>query len=189
MPRSKTLPDAEILAAALDLMHAKGPEALTFAALAKICGLSASTLVQRFRTKADLVRAALLHAWDRLDAQTTAAAAIAPRSPGGAIEMLTALSHYGGVETYADGLLLLREDLRDPVLRARGAAWKASLTRALDDCFAETPHAPANVGLLLAAQWQGALIWWSFDPQGTVETFVQDCLTGIVRAMLDRVGS
>ena len=51
--------------------------------------------------------------------------------------MLVALSgDYGGIEAYAEGLLVLREDLRDPVLRARGAAWKKALSKALDDCFA-----------------------------------------------------
>ena len=44
-----------------------GPEALTFAAAAAESGLAASTLVQRFGSKAGLLRAALLRAWDLLD--------------------------------------------------------------------------------------------------------------------------
>ena len=37
--------------------------------LSSICGvgLAASTLVQRFATKAGLMQATLLHAWDRLE--------------------------------------------------------------------------------------------------------------------------
>jgi hypothetical protein len=77
----------------------------------------------------------------------------------------------------------LREDLRDPVLRARGAAWKEALSRALDDCFAEIPHAQ-GIGLLMASQWQGSLLWWSFDPQGAVEDFVEDSLRRFVAAIV-----
>ena len=77
--------------------------------------------MQRFKSKAGLVQSTLLHAWDRLDEKTAALAAAVPKTPEGAIELLVALSRdYGGIEAYAEGLLVLREDLRDPVLRARG---------------------------------------------------------------------
>jgi AcrR family transcriptional regulator len=184
MPRTKTQSDQEVLEAALALIHAQGPDALTFQSLAKACGLSASTLVQRFGSKPQMVRAALLHAWDGLDAQTARLAAEAPLTPEGAIQLLMGLSHYGEIEAYADALLVLREDLRDPVLRARGAAWKAVLIAALDARFADARPAPRGVGLLLASQWQGSLIWWSFDPQGPVEGFVEDSLRRLVEALL-----
>jgi len=185
MPRPKTLPDDAVLEAAHRLIHARGPEALTFALLAEACGLSASTLVQRFKSKERLVRATLQQAWDRLDAQTAALAAAAPKTPDGAIRLLVDLSQgYGRIEAYAQGLLVLREDLRDPTLRARGAAWKAALSRALDGCFAGVPGAPPGIGLLMAAQWQGAVLWWSFDPQGKVERFVEDSLRRLVAAVL-----
>lgn len=178
MPRAKTLPDADILAAALELLRAKGPDALTFAALSKACGLSASTLVQRFHTKGELVQTTLLQAWNELDERTAAAAAMAPRSPGGAIELLTLLSRHGPVRP-PDGPT-------EPALQARAGAWKETLVDALDACFAEAPSAPPQIGQLLADQWQGALAWWALDPRGDVESFVQDSLTDFVRAVLDR---
>jgi AcrR family transcriptional regulator len=184
MPRPKTLPDTDVLEAAYGLMRAKGPEALTFAALARACGLSASTLVQRFGSKAGLLHATLSHAWDRLDARTASLAAKAPKTAKGAIQLLTALSKdYGGIEAYAEGLLILREDLRDPALRARGARWKAALTGALEDCL-RGERAPRGIGLLMAAQWQGSLLWWSFDPRGGVEDEVEENLRGLVAAVL-----
>jgi AcrR family transcriptional regulator len=187
MPRPKTMPDAEVLDAAHKLMHEHGPEALTFAALAQVCGLSASTLVQRFHSKANLVRSTLLQAWDRLDAKTAALASTVPKTPDGAIELLTALSSdYGDIEAYAEGLLILREDLRDPALRARGAEWRDSLSRALDDCFSRVRQAPPGIGLLMASQWQGSLLWWSFDPKGRVERFVEDSLRHFVSALVTR---
>ena len=185
MPRPKTMSDLDVLAAAHRLVHERGPEALTFESLGRACGLSPATLVQRFGTKEGMKRRALLHAWDRLDERTTELAAKVPRTPAGAVELLVSLSEgYGGIETYAEGLLVLREDLRDPALRARGAAWKAELSEALDGCFAGVPHAPKGIGMLIAAQWQGSLLWWSFDPQGRVEDHVRAALERFVAALV-----
>ena len=185
MPRPKTLSDSDVLETALGLMHERGPEALTFAALADASGLSGATLVQRFTNKGGLRRSALLHAWDRLDEKTATLASKAPKTPAGAIGLLVGLSgDYGDIETYAEGLLVLREDLRDPVLRARGAAWRDVLSAALDKCFAGVPHAPRGVGLMLASQWQGSLLWWGFDPRETVEHFVEKNLRRFVAAVL-----
>lgn len=184
MPRPKTRPDIEVLAVAHRLLHEHGPEALTFAALAGACGLSASTLVQRFRSKPQLVRSTLAFAWDRLDEKTARLAAEQPRTPAGAVALLKGLSgDYGGIEAYADGLLILREDLRDPVLRARGTVWKELLCRALDACFADVPQGPPKIGLLLASQWQGALLWWSFDPRGDVAEAVEASLLRFLVAL------
>jgi AcrR family transcriptional regulator len=179
------LPDKDVMEAAYKLMHRHGPEALTFSALALACGLSASTLVQRFKSKAELIRSTLSYAWDGLDEKTAAFSAKVPKTPEGAVQLLTMLSRdYGGIEAYADGLLILREDLRDPGLRARGAKWKAALSRALEECFAETSRAPRGIGLLMATQWQGALLWWSFDPRGRVEDYVEETLKSFVSAVI-----
>ena len=141
--------------------------------------------MQRFKNKVGLKQSTLLHAWDRLDEKTAIMAAAVPKTAAGAIELLVALSgDYGGIEAYAEGLLVLREDLRDPVLRARGAAWKDKLSGALDDCFADGPQAPPGIGLLIASHWQGSLLWWGFDPQGGVQGFVEDSLRHFVAAVV-----
>jgi AcrR family transcriptional regulator len=185
MPRPKTLPDRDVLEAALRIIHGRGPEALTFASLAAVCGLSPATLVQRFGGKDELKRAALLHAWDGLDDKTARLAGTVAKTPDGAVQMLVGLSgDYGGIEAYAEGLLVLREDLRDPALRARGAAWKETLAGALEACFSATPHAPPGIGLLMASQWQGSLLWWGFDPRGRLEDFVEDGLRRFVEAVV-----
>ncbi|WP_026187574.1 TetR/AcrR family transcriptional regulator [Ensifer sp. BR816] len=183
MPRPKTLPNEEVLGAALNLMRMEGPEGLTFATLSAACGLSPSTLVQRFETKSGLIQAALLQAWDRLDRLTAELAAATPKTPAGAVALLVGLSgDYGGIESYADDLLILREDLRDPLLRARGAAWRDVLSAAVEERFARVPAAPAGIGLMMAAQWQGALLWWSFDPCMPVTDFVKQSLQRFVGA-------
>ena len=83
-----------------------------------------------------------------------------------------------------DNLLILREDLRDPVLRSRGVAWKIALSRALDDCFHRTSQKPRGIGLLMAAQWQGSLVWWSFEPRETVEDFVRESLKNFLSSII-----
>ncbi len=188
MPRPKTQPDGDLLEAALKLIHERGPDALTFASLAEVCGLSAATLVQRFGSKARLKQLALFRAWDRLDRDTAALAATVPRTPDGAVALLVGLSrNYGGIEAYAEGLLVLREDLRDPALRARGAAWNIVLVDALDDCFQHVERTPQGIGMLLASQWQGSLLWWGFNPQGKVEDYVEGGLRHFLRALLPAV--
>jgi AcrR family transcriptional regulator len=187
VPRPKTLPDQEVLKFAYALMHERGPEALNFATVGAACGLSGSTLVQRFKSKDKLVQATLLYSWDRLDERTTALSAKAPKTPAGAIRLLAKLSgSYGGIEAYANGLLVLREDVRDPVLRARGTAWKAALSQALEACFAGTPHKPRDIGLLMATHWQGSLLWWSFNPNRDVTAYVEANLKRFVAATVRR---
>jgi AcrR family transcriptional regulator len=177
MPRPKTQSDALVLEAALALMYERGPEALTFASLADRCGLSGATLVQRFESKARLRQSTLLYAWDRLDEETARRAAAVSRTPEGAIELLVGLSTlYGEIDSYAQMPRLLHEDLRDPVLRERAAAWQDVLCRSLDECFASVPGLPAGAGLMTASQWQGAHLLWSFDPQRKVEDFVEESL-------------
>jgi AcrR family transcriptional regulator len=171
MPRQKILADEDVLESALGVIRDYGPDGLTFASLAKACGLSGATLVQRFGSKSALLKAAMLHAWDLLDANTQAAITAAPHSPEGVVQLLLALSHgYGDVETYADGLLMLREDLRDPELRDRGKAWQATLEQAI---ASRLPGHPRDMASLVLDQWQGSLLWWSFDPKDKLEHYVE----------------
>jgi AcrR family transcriptional regulator len=185
MPRPKTQTDADVLDAAHRLLHTEGPEALTFARLAHFCGLAPATLVQRFKSKDGLKQAALLFAWDKLDARTAELARHVPKTPAGAIKLLSALSGgYGGIEAYARGLLVLREDLSDPVLRARGAAWRRALSKALDDCFAAYAGRPKDMGLLTASHWQGSLLWWGFEPKEDLQRYVESSLKRFIAVML-----
>jgi AcrR family transcriptional regulator len=185
MPRPKSQSDEQLLDAALALVHSGGIDRLTFAALSDRCGLSAATLVQRFGTKAGLTQRTLLHAWDKLQARTQELASSVPKTPDGAVELLVGLSrHDGDVEAYAEGLLILREDLRDPVLRRRGAAWEAALTAAIGECFASVPDAPSAIGVALAAHWQGALIWWAFGAQRPLDDYLAESLRTLISVLL-----
>ncbi|WP_426125340.1 TetR/AcrR family transcriptional regulator [Pararhizobium sp. PWRC1-1] len=174
MPRPRTLSDQHLLDLVLTLIHAEGPEAATFSAVSKASGLSGSTLVQRFSTKTAMLRQALLHAWDELDAETAQLCGSIPKTPLGAVALLVGLSqNYGdSAAVYADGLRLLREDFRDPLLQARGAAWGRTLVEAISACFV-TVSRPEVTARLMLAQWQGSLLWWGFEVDGPVVPYVE----------------
>lgn len=178
MPRKRTIADEVLLDAALDLVHSQGPEALTFGALASRTGLAASTLVQRFSTRPALLRATLERAWDHLDQRTAAADAAAGAGPAGVLELLAALTgEYPAddAEGYADQLLVLREDLRDQVLRARGEAWIGTLTAAVERRLDGVP-----VGALVVAHWQGLLTVWAFTRAAPLDEFVARALADLL---------
>jgi AcrR family transcriptional regulator len=175
-----------VLDAALALVYSSGIDRLTFAALADRCGLSAAALVQRFGTKPALPQRTLLHAWDKLQARTVELASSVPKTPDGAVELLIGLSrHDGDVDAHAEGLLILREDLRDPVRRSRGVAWEAALTSAIGECFASVLDAPNGIGFALAAHWQGALTLWTFGPHRPLDDHLAESLRTLI-AMLQR---
>lgn len=175
MPRPRTISDEAVLDAAGEVASRGGPAALTFAAVGERAGLSPATLVQRFGTREALVRAALLRLWDKVDEATAAADARFDENPEGAIALLVSLSAgYGATaDETAQGLLLLREDFRDPVLRARGVAWGEALATALGRRLSAEPEAQQTLGRLMASQWQGALLWWGFSREGTLRSHIR----------------
>lgn len=177
MGRIKTISDSAVLNALLRRMEATGPDGLSFSKAAAAAGLSPATLVQRFGTREAMIRAVLLYAWDRLDALTAAADAEAPPTPAGAIAMLLRLMPASTAERdVTEGLLLLREDLRDPVLRARGHAWGGYLAKALGRRLASQSGPAEQIGWQMLALWQGAIIWWAFKRDGDPEEAIRTAL-------------
>lgn len=185
MARKRTVSDKDLLAATFDVLHRLGPAGLTFAAVADATGLSPATLVQRFGSKQALLQAALMQAWDDLDARTRAADADCAPTPQGAIDLLLALSDHGDGDQFAEGFLVLHEDMREPALRARGQAWGEALSRALGRRLAADPARALQLGRLMASQWQGALIWWGFARTQTLGQFVAGELAAFVAVVVD----
>lgn len=163
MPRHKTISDEQVLDILLGVVLKTGPDGLTFALSAKASGLSPATLVQRYGNREALVEAILLRAWDRLQAETQAADAEEAPTPQGAVDLLMRLMPPETAERNAtDGLLLLREDIRNPRLRARGAVWGQTLATALGRRLSDDPEDAERLGWQMAALWQGAHTWWAF---------------------------
>jgi AcrR family transcriptional regulator len=173
MARRKTITDDELCDRLLPVLTRHGPEGLTFALAGEAVALVPGTLVQRFGNREGMIAAILTRAWDRLDAATAAADQAAPDGPEGACALLSALTPGEAAEVdVTDGLRLLREDFRNPALRARGRAWGETLAAALGRRL----HPEAETGLRLGWQmlqvWQGALIWWAFTRQGEAREYL-----------------
>ena len=177
MARHKTIPDEQVLDTLLDTVMETGPAGLTFARAAKAAGLSPATLVQRYGDREKMLQSVLLRAWDRLDAETEAADGEAALTPPGAVDMLMRLMSPDTAEQNAtDGLLLLREDIRDPVLRARGAAWTYRIVTALARRLCDDAEEGKRLAWQMASIWQGAHIWWAFTREESAETAIRRVL-------------
>ena len=84
-----------------------------------------------------------------------------------------ALGHHCGASASAEpspdfvrGLLLLREDLRDPVLRGPRHRLARTLALALGRRITREPAQRRRLGRLMVNQWQGTQIWWAFGRKG-----------------------
>lgn len=97
--------------------------------------------------------------------------------------MLVALSEGHTADDFADSLLVLREDLRDPLLRARGQRWGETLYRLLARRLDDGSGPRSDFGHLMAAQWQGAVLWWGFDQSRPVTEFVAEALYAFCAAV------
>lgn len=154
MARPRTIPDAEIFAAILRLIAADGEKAVAFSAVARATGLAAPSLVQRYGTLPDMVRAAWVAEWDRLDALTDSALADAKAAGKGPQALLKALV----TDTSA---ALLAASLRDATLRGRAAHWREKVEAALTARLRN-----AEAAAMLFAAWQGQQLWDAAGDKG-----------------------
>lgn len=120
MPRTRSLPDAEIFALVLAALRLKGEKAISFGNLSRACGLAAATLAQRFGTVDGMIRAALSAEWDRL------AAAVDQADPSGDKGIQGLLKNLA-----APDAAVFAATLRDPELRPRAEAWREQVESAI----------------------------------------------------------
>ncbi|WP_412558366.1 TetR/AcrR family transcriptional regulator [Thalassospira sp. MIT1370] len=177
MARNKTIPDDQVLDTIFETVLETGPSNLTFARASKACGLSPATLVQRYGTRDALLVATLLRAWDRLDAETHAADQEEALDPNGAIEILLRLMPPETADRDStNGLLVLHEDICNPQLRARGAAWGHHLAAILGRRLSDHPEEGKKLGWQMASIWQGAHIWWAFTREQPADQSIRATL-------------
>jgi AcrR family transcriptional regulator len=152
MSRAKIIPDQTVHAAVRLLLAQSGDRAASFAAVARLTGLAAPTLVQRFGSQDGMVRAALQDGWGALDRATEAAEGTADLSTKGAQMLLKTL------EDSATDLALLTRHLGDPELRDRAVAWRGRLELALAVRLGGGARGRDAAGIVFAA-WFGQLHW------------------------------
>jgi AcrR family transcriptional regulator len=183
MARTKTISDEAVLTAAATVMFAKGPSEFTLADVAKAAGIAPATLVQRFGDKHGLVVAAIAHdnlAFDRFLAE------LAPGSGAEAVISIFTGMFSDVVEDvghFADQLLWLRQDMRDPDLNRLARERFAALRAAVAARMPPLPIPAEEAALLIEAHWQGVLVQWGIFRQGRLADFVTERL----RAWFDLV--
>ena len=161
MPRPRTIPDAAIFAALRQLLLTGGEKAVAFSTVAQATGLAAPTLVQRFGSRDEMVRAALNDGWDRLDAALDLAALDSILGSKGIPALLKAVgSALDGAEA-----ALLGVSLRDAALQQRAQAWRARVEAELALRLGGGAKA-AETAAMLFALWQGQAVWHGAGGKG-----------------------
>jgi len=183
MARTKAISDEAVLAAAATVMFAKGPSEFTLAGAAKAAGLAPATLVQRFGDKHGLVVAAI--AQDNRAFAGFLAELPAEVGAEAVIDIFARMfpDVVEDVGHFADQLLWLRQDMRDPDLNRLARERFAALRAAVAARLPPLPIPAADAASLVEAQWQGALLQWGIFRQGRLADFV----TAQLRAWFDLV--
>lgn len=173
MPRRKTISDEDVLKAAAKVMFAGGPADFTLADVATAVGIAPATLMQRFGDKHGLIVAAIA----RDNALFAAALAKLPKGRGadaviGVFRVLMAGGEDVTDDGFAEGLLWLHQDMRDPALnklcRERFALLRAAIVARLPPLALP----PQQAAQLIEAQWNGALIQWGIERKGRLDAYV-----------------
>lgn len=150
MARIKHISDHDVLEKVLTVLFSDGEKSVTFAAIARLCGLAPSTLVQRYHSCPAMLEAALHMAWQQLEAKTTTA--VLESNGKGVQSLLKALS--GPINTPA----LLNASLCHPAMILRAKTWRESVEDALAARMTVGAKATETAALIFAA-WQGRLLW------------------------------
>jgi AcrR family transcriptional regulator len=175
MPRTKTLSDETVLDGVARVMFRKGPQDFTLAVAAREVGVSPATLIQRFGDKQTLI----VRVIERDNARFVEALQRPPNAVGAqaVIALFRGMSAMMDSDSFADQLLWLREDFRDPVLNALARERFAALRTAVAARMPPLPITPDLAARLVEAQWQGALNQWGIEPKGSLADFVAESLT------------
>ena len=149
MARPRSIPDAVIYEAVLDLLEAR--EAVSFGVVSAVVGLAPPSLVQRYGDREGMLRAALRHGWDRVAVATEAADA-AEESAQGYLKALAA-----GMRAS-----LVWASLGEAEALARAADWRVGVEAAV----ARKAGCKAEAAAMIFAAWQGRMIWAAAGGQG-----------------------
>jgi AcrR family transcriptional regulator len=175
MPRTKALSDEAVLDGVAQVMFRKGPQDFTLAEAAREVGVSPATLIQRFGDKHALIVRAV--ARDNARFAEILAAPPPARGPETVVAFFSRVSQaFSEAGPFADQLLWLREDVRDPELNALARQRFADLRAAIAARMPPLPIPAEAAARLVEAQWQGALNQWGVEPVGSLADYVAESL-------------
>lgn len=157
MARRKTQTDEAILDAALRAIERVGPVRMTLADVASEAGLAPATLVQRFGSKAGMLAAAFQLGNDRLR-ESIDTLPHRPPDEAAIVGFFAGIARGFDRSTMADNVLMLSEDLRDPMLAAIGAERSALLRMAAEGLMPNFVADPPAAARMVEAHWHGTVI-------------------------------
>jgi AcrR family transcriptional regulator len=167
MARPRTRTDAEVLAAALRAVAARGVARLTLADVAREAGLAPSTLAERFGSKRALLLAAARHA-----------ATEVRLGEGDVVDALVALAAgVGDRRAFAHQLALLELDVSDPEFGAAAAEHAASVQAQLAARVGD-----AGLARALLVAYNGSLVLWALSGTGPLEAALSADLEAVLTA-------
>jgi AcrR family transcriptional regulator len=179
--------DEAVLDAVLALAHRLGPGRVTFAAAAEEVGLSAATLVQRFRTKRELLLAADQRAIDLWVSSLDRARSLSPLEH--LVEgLVLAVDSVTTPQQTAHSVALLQLDLADPDFHAQTLAGaRAFRTRISSDLSAAVEadelHPGTDVALLsrlVETAYHGAMIGWAIHREGALADHMREQVEAVL---------
>ena len=171
MGRPRTVSDEQVLDATLAVLGELGVKGLTLAAVARLCGIRAPSISERFGSKRQL----LLRAVSRGAEAGLAQLAVATEGPDTACSALVAVldglaAGVGDRRGAAAMLSLLQLDVEDEELGAVAARYVAEartlLRRLLERAQADGELLPGDAGmraLALQSAFHGSLLVWALD--------------------------
>ncbi|MCB5178448.1 TetR/AcrR family transcriptional regulator [Streptomyces antimicrobicus] len=171
--RPRTVDDARILRAVVDVMGRTGPAGLTLAAVAREVGLAPATLVQRFGSKRGMLLALAEHGV-REAAGAVRRITAAHASPLAALDALftEAAAPLADPEAYAHHLAFLCADLTDPEFLALARAVQGAEAAAVRELLGAAERAgelaPGADPEVVRAAVTGAGLLWAVDRAGTL---------------------
>lgn len=192
MTRTKKLNDSDALRIALQVIVTKGPSSFTLMDISKKTKLAPATLIQRFKTKDNLLFKALER--DHADFSI----AIQKNLPKweaqgveGIIAFLSSLSEGIDGESLGEHVQLLAKDLSVPKLH-RMAQERMELVRKTLRKLLEAAEKSGNIknGLSIddcvyniEALWHGSSIQWGFLKQRSMRVWVNDRLSSFMELL------
>ena len=188
-PRPRETSDEAILAATGRVMQRVGPAQITLADVAKEAGVVPATLIQRFRTKRELLLATCRSAPDMVPRQFAETQAKFPSPLAALIEIYADCSGFAPTpEAVANGLAYLQVDLTDrefhAITLAQFRALEEETRRLLDAAVVARELCECDTGQLARLLQHlngGAMLGWAVFREGTLERWVRREVEALLR--------
>jgi len=181
MARTKTTTDREIVEAAARVIARVGPSCLRLADVATEVGLAPATLLQRFKTKRDLLLAVTeLRRQEIVEDFAERRATV--RSPVEALLSVKSKKHcfFNSRQQVANSLASIQLSLTDPGFHEQmhllADTVRVELASLIDEAIRVGELYPCDADRLartLMAVFHGSLIWWAVGEEGPVEAYIE----------------